>query len=147
VRLGLAYTCVRVRVYSAMSNSLWPHGIQPARILCPWNSPGKNTGVGCHYLLQRIFLTKGFNLHLLHHLHWHVDSLPLSHLRSTDIYTLLYIQYITNNNLLCSTEKSTQYSFMTYMGKESLKNNNEMSGGWMDRENVVHIYSGILSNH
>ena len=62
-------------------------------------------------------------------------------------YTHFYIQYITNNNLLCSTEKSTQYSFMTYMGKESLKNNNKMSGGWMDRENVVHIYSGILSNH
>ena len=27
--------------------TLWPHGLQPARFLCPWNSPGKNTGVGC----------------------------------------------------------------------------------------------------
>ena len=34
------------------SNSLWPHGLQPARLLCPWDSPGKNTGVGCHFLLQ-----------------------------------------------------------------------------------------------
>ena len=32
--------------------TLWPRGLQPARLLCPWNSPGKNTGVGCHFLLQ-----------------------------------------------------------------------------------------------
>ena len=35
-----------------MSDSLRPHGLDPARLLCPWNSPGKNTGVGCHFLLQ-----------------------------------------------------------------------------------------------
>ena len=35
-----------------MSDSLWSHGLQPARLLCPWDSPGKNTGVGCHFLLQ-----------------------------------------------------------------------------------------------
>ena len=34
------------------------HGLLPARILCPWDSPGKNTGVGCHLLLQGIFLTQ-----------------------------------------------------------------------------------------
>ena len=33
---------------------------------CPWNFPGKNIGVGCHFLLQGIFLTQGLNLHLLH---------------------------------------------------------------------------------
>ena len=32
-----------------MSNSLWPHGLQPARLLCPWDFPGKNSGVGCHF--------------------------------------------------------------------------------------------------
>ena len=31
---------------------LQPHGLQPARLLCPWNFPGKNPGVGCHFLLQ-----------------------------------------------------------------------------------------------
>ena len=36
------------------------------RLLCPWKSPGKNTGMGCHTLLQRIFLTQGSNLGLLH---------------------------------------------------------------------------------
>ena len=35
-----------------MSNSVRPHGLQPTRLLCPWNSPGKKTGVGCHFLLQ-----------------------------------------------------------------------------------------------
>ena len=35
-----------------VSSSLGPHGLQPARLLCPWNSPGKNTGVGYHFLLQ-----------------------------------------------------------------------------------------------
>ena len=46
---------------SVMSKSLWPHGLQPTRILCPWNSPGKNTGVGCHSLLQGIFPSQESN--------------------------------------------------------------------------------------
>ena len=37
---------------SLVSSSLWPHGLWPPRFLCSWNSPGKNTGVGCHFLLQ-----------------------------------------------------------------------------------------------
>ena len=52
-------------VTSVMSDSLRPRGLQPARLLCPQDSPGKNTGVGCHFLLQGIFLTQGSNTHLL----------------------------------------------------------------------------------
>ena len=52
--------------HSVMSNSLWLHGLQPARLLCPWNSPGKNTGVGNHFLLQGIFSTHASNPCLLH---------------------------------------------------------------------------------
>ena len=37
-----------------MSDSVRPHGLQPTRLLRPWDSPGKNTGVGCHFLLQRM---------------------------------------------------------------------------------------------
>ena len=37
-----------------MSNSVRPHRWKPTRLLCPWDSPGKNTGVGCHFLLQRM---------------------------------------------------------------------------------------------
>ena len=58
------------RVCSVVSDSLWPHGMQPARLLCPRDFPGKNTGLGCHFLLQGIFLTQGLNPWLLHLLHW-----------------------------------------------------------------------------
>ena len=51
---------------SVLFNSLWLHGLQPARLLCLWNSPGKNNGVGSHSLLQGIFLTQGLNPGLLH---------------------------------------------------------------------------------
>ena len=37
---------------SVVSDSVRPHRRQPTRLLCPWDSPGKNTGVGCHFLLQ-----------------------------------------------------------------------------------------------
>ena len=50
---------------SVMSNSSCPLGLQPARLLCLWDSPGKNTGVGCHFLLQGIFPTQGWNPRLL----------------------------------------------------------------------------------
>ena len=53
----------KVRVLVAQ---LWPHGLEPARLLCPWNSPGRSTGVGSHFLLQGIFLTQGSNPRLLH---------------------------------------------------------------------------------
>ena len=52
--------------HSVVSDSLQVHGLQPAKLLCPWNSPGKNTGVGSHSLLQGIFLTQGSNPGLLH---------------------------------------------------------------------------------
>ena len=58
-----------------MSYSLWPHGLQPIRLLCPSNFPGNNTAVGCHFLLQRIFQTQGSNWCLLNLLHWQADSL------------------------------------------------------------------------
>ena len=60
--------------YSVVSNSLRPHGLKPTRLLCPWNFPGKNTGVGCHSLL----LTQESNLSLSRLLHWHAGSLPLA---------------------------------------------------------------------
>ena len=51
---------------SVMSDCLQPHGLQPTRLLCPWDFPGKSTGVGCYFLLQGIFLTQGSNPCLLH---------------------------------------------------------------------------------
>ena len=71
-------------VASLMSNSLRPYGLQPARPLCPWDSPGKNSGVDYHALFQGIFLTQGWNLCLLCHLPWQVGSLPLAPLVKPD---------------------------------------------------------------
>ena len=74
------YQCVHARCcYSVMAGSLQPHGLQPIRLLCTCDFPGKDPGVGCHSLLQGIFLTQGLNLLLPH---WQADSLPLCHLVS-----------------------------------------------------------------
>ena len=52
---------VAVHVCSVMSDSFRLHGLQPARLLCPWVSPGKNPGVGCRALLQGIFPIQSSN--------------------------------------------------------------------------------------
>ena len=62
--------------HSVLSNSLQPHGLSPTRLLHPWDFPGKNTGVGCHFLLQGSFLIQGSNPDLLH---WRQILYLLSH--------------------------------------------------------------------
>ena len=64
--------CKVKRLSDALVQSLsrvwlsWPYGVQSTRILCPWDFPGENTWVGCHFLLQGIFLDQGLHLCLLH---------------------------------------------------------------------------------
>ena len=78
------FSCV---VASVVSNSLWPCGLHPSKLLCPWDSPGKNTGLGYHALLQGIFPSQGSNSCLLCLLHWQVGSLPLAPCRKpTTVY-------------------------------------------------------------
>ena len=67
-------TSACMRVCSVMSDPLQPHELWPTRLLCPWDFPGKNTGVVCHFLLWGIFPTEGLNMCLLN---WQMDSLPL----------------------------------------------------------------------
>ena len=71
--------------------TLW---IAAHKFLCAWDSPGKNTEVGCHSLLQRIFPTQGSKLNILCLLHWQVGSLLLAwetqHYNST-LYTLQHM--------------------------------------------------------
>ena len=86
---------------------LFSHSVLSDSFATPWTVawqaplsmgfPGKNTGVGCHALLQRIFLSQGLNLHLLH---CQADSLLLSHWESTITLTLLlWISYLISHNL------------------------------------------------
>ena len=97
--------CAR-SVHSVMSDSLQSYGPYPARISCPWDSPGKNTGVGYHFLLQRIFLTQGSNPHLLL-LHCRWILYPLRHLRSPfnegefPLFVHFTNHLLLKNDLLC----------------------------------------------
>ena len=59
-----------------VSDSFAAPWLQPTKLLCPWDFPGKNIRMGCHFLLHEIFPIQWFNLHLLH---WQESSLPLNH--------------------------------------------------------------------
>ena len=69
------YACSSV-IRLVVSDSLQPHGLWPTRLLSPWDSPGTDTGVGCHALLQGIFPTQGLNPGLCH---WKQIVYCLSH--------------------------------------------------------------------
>ena len=84
--------CIPALSRSAMSDSLQLYGLRPARVPYAWDSPGKNTTVVCHFLLQGIFLIQGLNRNLLH---WQVGSLPLNHQGNPVLYTTGVI------NILC----------------------------------------------
>ena len=75
-------------------------------------SPGKNTRMGCHFLLQEIFPTQESNPSLLHLcLHWQADSLPLCHLGSPDIVqteNMIEMEVDTEMELKTKTEKETE---------------------------------------
>ena len=70
------FTCMCLRAQLAISDSD-PMDCSLQRLRCPWNFPGKNTGVDYHFLLKRIFPTQGSNPHLLCLLRWQAGSLPL----------------------------------------------------------------------
>ena len=73
---GVSYMCTQLLSHVQLFATPWT---LPARLLCPWDFPGKNTGMGNHFLLQEIFPTQGWNPCFLHLLHWQEDSLPLHH--------------------------------------------------------------------
>ena len=74
-----------MHVCSVVSDSLQLHGLWPSRLLCPWDSPGKSTGVGCYFLLQGIFPTQESNPGFLH---CRQMLYPLSHLIAGRCFTL-----------------------------------------------------------
>ena len=71
----------------------------------------RQSGVCCHFLLQEIFPIQGFNLCLLCHLYWQVDSLPLCHL-GRPVYSVFFIYILSNihNQHLCQGLLSLLYS-------------------------------------
>ena len=102
-------------------DSLQPHGLQPARLLCPWNSLGKNTEMGCYFLLQGIFLTQGLNSCLLHILHCRkilyrlsYQGSPLKMLKLFDYaaaaQSLTYFRLLLHLIVFCLMLKCTDFS-------------------------------------
>ena len=91
-------------------SSVRPHGLQSARLLCPWDSPGKNTGVGCDALLQGIFMTQGSNPYLFHLLHWQAGSLLLAP-PGKPIYTYTHIYKFLNLALMQHFQNYINYSY------------------------------------
>ena len=104
--------CLDTRAYQTL---LWPHGLLPARLLCPWDFPGKNIGMGCHFLLQGLFPTQESNPSFLH---WLADSLPPSHLESP--YGSLTHLYLGNTFFKVSVSESYGNS-LSCQGLDGLK--------------------------
>ena len=125
---------------SVVSDSLWPRGLQPTRLLCPWDSPGKNTGAGCHIPLQRIFQTQGSNAHLLCLLPWHADSLPLSHWGSPKIcYKAFTIQALLEIISVFHTHWSRQES-------SGWDRHYSERGEWLEISSVLHHRTYFYDN-
>ena len=79
--------CVRAKSFQSCPALCDPVDYSPPGSSVLGDSPGKNTVVGCHALLQGIFLTQGSNMHLLCLLCWQVGSLPLAPPGKASLYT------------------------------------------------------------
>ena len=79
---------------SVMSNSLRPHGLEPTRLLCPWDFPGKNTGVGCHFLLLTLSFYSNFPLNVQE-----MISLCIKVNKGEKTCTTLLIPFIFSNQI------------------------------------------------
>ena len=108
------------QVASVVSDSVRPHRRQPTRLPRPWDSPGKNTGVGCHFLLQGMKVKSESEVAQS----CLTPSNPMD--CSLPGYIHCYcIKQIVNKDPLYSTENSTQYSVMAYMKKNVKKKQNQ----------------------
>ena len=115
-----------------MSDSSNPHGLQPTRLLCPWDSPGKNTGVDCHFLLQGIFLTQGSSPGLLRR---RQILYQLSYERNR---TREWIHACVAKFLHCSPEVITTWATTQHKIKSSKEKPNKQTKLDISVENFIH---------
>ena len=95
---------ITVCVCSVVQSSLTvcdPINRSPPRLLCLWDSPGKNTGVGCHFLLQGIFPTQGSNPSLLSLLHCRCILYHWAIGASSSYYYYYYLRSLKLSFLIC----------------------------------------------
>ena len=95
IRLSMYMCCVLV-TQSCLTLDPMEYGMQPARLLCPGDFPGKNTGVDSHFLLQGIFLTQELNPGLLYYrqILSHLSHQGSTHYMCLYIYIYMNISYI-----------------------------------------------------
>ena len=105
--LILGYVCVRTQSYL----TLRPRGLQPARLLCPWDFPDKNTGVDCHFLFQGLNQSVSLSFPALQ-----VDSLPLSHLESPD-HWIAIAYLLVEPGSVCAVASTTCYTWINTSGE------------------------------
>ena len=107
---------VRVCILSHLQLFVSPWTV-PTRLLCPWSFPGKNTGMGCLFFLQGIFLTQRLNLNFLRLLHWQVKSLPPSHQASLYIFLNDYYLFIFWSQFTeCRTSLTKDRTYAPFSG-------------------------------
>ena len=116
--MSLSYRCVS---HSVMSDSSQPHE-EPTRLFCPWDFPGKNTGVGSHFLLQGIFLTQRSNLGLLHcrriFYHLSYQRSPMSLRLGAKSYQKTWLRLRTLGHMLSSQHCESLETGIRHMDNE-----------------------------
>ena len=131
----ISHTYVFGCVCSVMFDSLRCYGLQPASFLCPWDSPGKNTGVGCHFLFQHIHIP---------------PPLPTSFLFVTTVrqveFSVLYIMFPTVVSFIIAI------LFYNFPGAQAVKNLPAVQETWvwyLDRKDPLEkgmaTHSSILA--
>ena len=116
-----------------------PYGLQPARLLCPWDSPSRNTGVGGHFLLQRIFPIQGWNPYFLH---FRRILYQLSHLGSpSNLVVPRFIEPL-QEGLFHASHCSRQLGSINEKRKDpSLR---ELGIRWRERERTCKLQNDIF---
>ena len=113
---------MRAKLVQACLTLCKPYGLQPTRLLYPWDFPGKNTRVGCHAFLQGIFPTQGLNPCLLRLLHWQVGSLPLApHGKPNNVYMSMILSQFLLASLSCIVSTSP-FTISTYCSMAEKQN-------------------------
>ena len=124
------YMFLCVCTWSVMSDSLQLHGLQPARLLSPWNFQGKNTGVGCHFLFQGIFPAQRSNpsitcvSYIGRWILYHCTTWEAPHIALMTRQKLLQLSWEVLINLLYSPDSAPLYFHLFRTLQNSLNGKN-----------------------
>ena len=115
-----------------MSDTLLPHGLWPTRLLHLWGFLGKNAGMGCHFLLQGLFPTRGLNLGLLH------CGQMLYRLSNQRTKAWRYIIIIQSINKLTLPRQFILSKGRVYLGK-NLKNKKALQSTYLEKKLICNF--------